>query len=1014
MFSRSFPISFACAALLIAISSVGTSALPETRDPDIAAARAHAFVSGISARDIEDTEGANTFRAAPAPRVSLAEERVRQQRLFDRMRQASPSSTKPYRPAAPSDAIGGDDMFVTASQEIAFVPGSWSTDIAENGDIYVAVEVRDAVEGAEIRVYRSTDGGTEWSLWGTRGNADPAIDYHAPSLHVAEGTQNRVYVAYQFENGAADRTVNVAYSEANLAAATWSVRTVLSQAAVTFEVPDLSSDEVNQADYVLILVAHGDDGDGDDIWFTRSTDFGNTWDAEYRIGTRSSSTDDYRLPHVRYGSNGRFHCVWQYTSRAGAFDGAIRHRRALNEAAAGIADWEGIDAVTSTASGLHEEAPSVAASHGSDQVIIAFQRTTLASLVQTTQVRSSSDAGATWPAANVVDLDTYLEPITLALPGAGGFALVPWDLEDHGIQTAADATPLVWSPLQNFTDVAVNDGRAEYSVFDYDLTHGNRLGAIWGRFDVAPGQLDTVFFDGEWRRDPGYPNLEPGFPMALDHLPAGPPLITELDGDPQSEISYPDAAGFVNVINHDGTSLPGWPINVVDVPDDGVVAAGDLDGDGQNEIVVGDIIGRVHAWHGDGTALPNFPIDLGTGGHTYCSIGALLPGSNRQIVATSENGLYVLFADGSTAPGYPRVKPAFMLAPAAIGDIDNNGIVDVVTVMSNQVQSNNATGALGLNRSLPVGKTISNQPSLADLDLDGDLEIVVPTDQGDVYVMHHDGTDYAGWPYVDAGGDPITSVALSNLLGTGEPELAFSVNYRSFLKFHTGANAAGWPHNMVGGAPVTAAPTIEDLDGGSSDVLGASLYAYGWKNLNTYVPGWPRYLREVCEVSPASGDIDNDGDVEAIFLAPHYAYFFDMNAPVDRTSAGRVWPMYGYNAARTACLACGPDKVVSVPAGTVGGRLAFALLSSNPGRGETSFALELPGRAAVRLVVFNVAGRAVRTVVKSELPEGTHRLTWDGKDHAGQAVPAGAYYAWLSASGPGISETQVRKVVLVP
>ena len=62
----------------------------------------------------------------------------------------------------------------------------------------------------------------------------------------------------------------------------------------------------------------------------------------------------------------------------------------------------------------------------------------------------------------------------------------------------------------------------------------------------------------------------------------------------------------------------------------------------------------------------------------------------------------------------------------------------------------------------------------------------------------------------------------------------------------------------------------------------------------------------------------------------------------------------------------------------------------NP-RVELSFALATAG--AVRVEVFDVRGRLVKTLEDAALPVGEHRLVWEGEDDAGVAVASGVYFA---------------------
>lgn len=82
----------------------------------------------------------------------------------------------------------------------------------------------------------------------------------------------------------------------------------------------------------------------------------------------------------------------------------------------------------------------------------------------------------------------------------------------------------------------------------------------------------------------------------------------------------------------------------------------------------------------------------------------------------------------------------------------------------------------------------------------------------------------------------------------------------------------------------------------------------------------------------------------------------------------------------------------------------------NPFNPSTTIAYELPAAgAAVRLVIYDLAGRQVRTLVDGDQAGGRQFARWDGRDDAGQGVPAGVYLYRVSASGDEL----VGKMVLV-
>ena len=51
------------------------------------------------------------------------------------------------------------------------------------------------------------------------------------------------------------------------------------------------------------------------------------------------------------------------------------------------------------------------------------------------------------------------------------------------------------------------------------------------------------------------------------------------------------------------------------------------------------------------------------------------------------------------------------------------------------------------------------------------------------------------------------------------------------------------------------------------------------------------------------------------------------------------------------------------------------------------------------LRVFSIEGRLVATLAEGEFPEGSHTVTWNGRDASGRAVAAGVYFYALEA-GP--------------
>ncbi len=103
---------------------------------------------------------------------------------------------------------------------------------------------------------------------------------------------------------------------------------------------------------------------------------------------------------------------------------------------------------------------------------------------------------------------------------------------------------------------------------------------------------------------------------------------------------------------------------------------------------------------------------------------------------------------------------------------------------------------------------------------------------------------------------------------------------------------------------------------------------------------------------------------------------------------GQVSIIKGYNAQPTDVPITNDDNL---PA-------SFTLHPAypNPFNPSTTISFDLPKRETVKLTVFDITGRIVRTLIDQQLAAGTHRVQWDGKNHTGQPAASGVYLFRLS------------------
>jgi hypothetical protein len=89
----------------------------------------------------------------------------------------------------------------------------------------------------------------------------------------------------------------------------------------------------------------------------------------------------------------------------------------------------------------------------------------------------------------------------------------------------------------------------------------------------------------------------------------------------------------------------------------------------------------------------------------------------------------------------------------------------------------------------------------------------------------------------------------------------------------------------------------------------------------------------------------------------------------------------------------------------------FAQNVPNPFNPQTTIRYALPERADICLVVYDLTGRRVRTLVRGVQQQGRYTVVWDGRDTVGREVASGIYFYQLEAIDRGF--VKARRMVLV-
>lgn len=378
------------------------------------------------------------------------------------------------------------------------------------------------------------------------------------------------------------------------------------------------------------------------------------------------------------------------------------------------------------------------------------------------------------------------------------------------------------------------------------------------------------------------PQQMPGWPKYMGTHPNYKPsgvCFADLENDGDMEIIAGSTDGILYAWDHLGNDLTGWPITLP-APVQSKVAIGDLDNDGDREVVAAARNGYVYAYHHDASAVSGWPQNangvLGLIAPTLFDLDR--DGDLEVIMVQMQSGqpghVYVWHHNGQVYTGWPKDMDYLGVATAAVADIDNDSLFEIVALSyySVYVWDQNGNPEPGWPKLNVAGGMSYAQAVLADLDGNDDLEVLhsyYSGGQNYVGIYHHDGSVFASWPQTYPGPQTYTMPVTADLDGDEDLEIfggGHVIGGLSLSARHvSGSQLSGWPVQVDN---LECSPIVLDVnaDGSRETVVGDNLnpgHLYAFNANGSYATDWPVATSAAAGVNSAqAGDVDQDGDLE--------------------------------------------------------------------------------------------------------------------------------------------------------
>ncbi len=477
------------------------------------------------------------------------------------------------------------------------------------------------------------------------------------------------------------------------------------------------------------------------------------------------------------------------------------------------------------------------------------------------------------------------------------------------------------------------------------------------------------------------------------------PIITDFNQDGTKDILLVDGGAKINVLDINAQPVGNFPVSA----GENILrstAMADITGDGYDEIVVANREGEINVFDHSATLVFSYqdcceqlitPMVANIAGDDRFEIISM--GSDRNLLAIDNTG--------NLLSGFPIQLPMLINTEMAAGDIDNDGLDEIlVATLGGNLYGFNGDGSAVNGFPVNMGSPVTGAPTIIS-----ENRIVISTINNKLHILNPDGSLYME---KDLNDKVINSVIAADFDNDGALELAFATQNGTFYIIEQdGSELAGWPISI--GAPITNPPIAADID--NDDIvdflcLTSQNDLYAFHADGQEIPFAPVPVGQSGNVPATLEDIDGDGDFDLVSGISNGVFIIDIKLP----KGDKIpWNTYRGNYRRTGNY---QHNILVTPADPVTPPVTTAHLFQNfpnPFNPVTTIQFSLPHNGEVNLEIFNIRGQKVKSLINQSMDAGTHKILWNGSDSNEHPVGSGIYFYKLRVA----NFTSVKKMILL-